>query len=489
MKATCSSLLPHHRQINGKSRHNHLGPLAFTGHLSKTSQQTLVSVDPLSEMVVSFRVFKKNSTNGKISVYLGKRDFADSSTNSEPIDGVVTFDPAYLNGRKIFGQIFCNFRYGREQDETMGLSFERELCLVSEELFPTANTESYNCTRLQEVLLKRLSPESGVPFTFRLPSAAPCSVTLHQITEQEQSEGKDRVTDHEVEHQNGYKPCGVQYRLVIFVAASEQDEIRKHNSVTLNIRKIQTTPCLSSQHPQPSSTVTKDFMLSAGDLELEVMLDKPLYHHGDHIPINICIRNHSNKCVRRIRASVLQEVSVGIFSNGSYKNVISSVETEEPCPIEPGQSVQRVFTLSTTLTSSDRSTEGKALAVTFPLTRPDSQLASSTLYADPENPDVFGINVAYSARVKLMMGPLAGDLIAEVPFLLMEPRHIRPKIFAPAASCEQLDLQGPDSFDQLNLQDSDSFDQLGDQSQRLEKLHLKNERRTSTERAGLRHRH
>lgn len=35
------------------------------------------------------RVFKKSSSNGKITVYLGKRDFVDYVTHVDPIDGVV----------------------------------------------------------------------------------------------------------------------------------------------------------------------------------------------------------------------------------------------------------------------------------------------------------------------------------------------------------------------------------------------------------------
>ena len=35
------------------------------------------------------RVFKKGSPNGKITVYLGKRDFVDHVTHVDPIDGEV----------------------------------------------------------------------------------------------------------------------------------------------------------------------------------------------------------------------------------------------------------------------------------------------------------------------------------------------------------------------------------------------------------------
>lgn len=43
-------------------------------------------------MVVNFKVFKKCSPNGKITLYLGKRDFVDHISAVEPI-GKLYFKP------------------------------------------------------------------------------------------------------------------------------------------------------------------------------------------------------------------------------------------------------------------------------------------------------------------------------------------------------------------------------------------------------------
>ena len=67
-----------------------------------------------------FRVFKKGSPNGKITVYLGRRDFVDHVSHVDPIDGVVLVDPEYLNGRKVFGHVLAAFRYGREDLDVLG---------------------------------------------------------------------------------------------------------------------------------------------------------------------------------------------------------------------------------------------------------------------------------------------------------------------------------------------------------------------------------
>ena len=68
------------------------------------------------------RVFKKGSPNGKITVYLGRRDFVDHITHVDPIDGVVLVDPEYLNGRKVFGHVLAAFCYGREDLDVLSLS-------------------------------------------------------------------------------------------------------------------------------------------------------------------------------------------------------------------------------------------------------------------------------------------------------------------------------------------------------------------------------
>jgi hypothetical protein len=50
--------------------------------------------------VSCFRVFKKGSPNGKITVYLGKRDFVDHITHVDPIG---KFREASLKGKAQYG--------------------------------------------------------------------------------------------------------------------------------------------------------------------------------------------------------------------------------------------------------------------------------------------------------------------------------------------------------------------------------------------------
>lgn len=53
-----------------------------------------------------------------------------------------------------------------------------------------------------------------------------------------------------------------------------------------------------------------------------------LYMHGETVAVNICVRNHSNKVVKKIKASIQQGVDVVLFQQGQYRNVVACVETQ-----------------------------------------------------------------------------------------------------------------------------------------------------------------
>ncbi|XP_046607364.1 phosrestin-2 [Neodiprion virginianus] len=350
-------------------------------------------------MVVNFKVYKKCSPNGKVTIYLGRRDFVDYLSGVESIDGVVLLDKDYVEcGRRVWGQVVCSFRYGREEDEVMGLNFQKDLYLASEQLHPPSKEpEASGLTKLQERLLKKLGP-CAFPFTFGLPQGAPSSVTLQP--------GPEETGE----------PCGVSYYVKIFAGESDSDDGHKRSTVTLGIRKVQFAP--TKQGRQPCTVVTKDFLLSPGELELEVTLDKQLYHHGERITVNVSVRNKSNKVVKKMKALVQQGIDVVIFQNGQFRTVIDAVETQDGCPVNPGSTLQKVLYLQPRL---ENNKNRRGVALDGHLKRDEVNLASSTLLTSPDVRDSFGIVVSYAVKVKLYLGALGGELSAELPFILMLP--------------------------------------------------------------------
>ncbi|XP_042863411.1 arrestin homolog [Penaeus japonicus] len=346
-------------------------------------------------MVVQFKVFKKEAPNRRLTIYLGRRDFVDHVTAVDPVDGVLVLDPTYLDGRKVFGQLVCSFRYGREEDEVMGLNFQKDLYLASEQIYPPKDVEP---TKLQARLMKKLGPHS-YPFTFKMPEQAPPSVTIQPGREDEG------------------KPCGVEYYVKVFVGDDEADRSHKRSTIQLNIRRIQFAPSKTGR--QPCTVVRKDFMLSPGELELEVTLDKQLYYHTEKIAVNISITNNSNKTVKKVKAAVQQSVDISLFSGGQYKSTVASVESEEGCPVSPGSGLQKVFYLLPTL---DSNMDRRGIALDGHLKNIHTNLASSTLLANPENRDMFGMIISYTVKVKLYLGAMGGEVTAELPFVLMHPK-------------------------------------------------------------------
>ncbi|XP_050528715.1 arrestin homolog isoform X2 [Daktulosphaira vitifoliae] len=159
-------------------------------------------------MPVNFTVFKKCSSDNKMMLYLCKRDIVDHISFIDPIDGIIVLDNSFLKQGKIFGQVVCSFRYGRKEDEVMGLNFQKDMYLASVQIYPSLDEyNSFKPSNIQVCLLSKLG-SNAVPFRFKIPQNAPPSVIL-------QDGSKDR-TD----------ACGVQYYVKIFAGLFETDHNR-----------------------------------------------------------------------------------------------------------------------------------------------------------------------------------------------------------------------------------------------------------------------
>lgn len=377
------------------------------------------------EKKCEIRVYKKSSLNGKITVYLGKRDFVDHIAYVDPIDGVVLIDRDYVKDKKVFGHVLATFSYGRDDLDVLGLTFRKELYLVNEQIFPDTSRKhsSKLCpyyiegvsdtmsidpeaekrpqrplTRLQERLVKKLGV-NAFPFFFELPPLCPASVTLQP--------GPG----------DSGKPCGVDYELKAYVANSLEEKPSKRDSIRLAIRKIMYAP--SKQGEQPMVEVSKDFMMSPNKLNLEVSLDKELYHHGESIAVNVHVSNNSNRTVKKVKVCVRQFADICLFSTAQYKCTVAEVESEEGCPVGPGGTLSKVYYLRPLLADNK---DKRGLALDGQLKHEDTNLASSTLLTESSQKENLGIVVQYKVRVKLSLGPLGGDICAELPVTLMHPK-------------------------------------------------------------------
>ncbi|XP_069354104.1 uncharacterized protein [Maniola hyperantus] len=322
----------------------------------------------------SQRVFKKSSPNNKLTLYLASRDLVVEDGCIDKIQGVLHVDAESLENKKLFGQVTLTFRYGREDEEVMGLKFCNEAIMSLAQIWPEhCNLEKEPNTPLQDALIKRLGA-NAFPFHLELTPIAPPSV---QLVPAKQYHGA---------------PIGTSYDVRAYIADRADEKVSRRNTVRMGIRvlqgpgKVATLPLVLPPNSPPRSlsalahhnvlrlknkakleadencrakgeeienlesaapraTVEKPFLLSDGRVELEAWLDKATYSHGESILVSVLISNHSSKTVRRIKTLVVQHVDVCMFSNGKFKNVVALVKGTGT-PVLPGQILTDTYTLT-----------------------------------------------------------------------------------------------------------------------------------------------
>ncbi|XP_005401674.2 PREDICTED: arrestin-C [Chinchilla lanigera] len=348
------------------------------------------------------KVFKKTSSSGKLSIYLGKRDFVDHVDTVEPIDGVILVDPDYLKGRKMFVMLTCAFRYGRDDLDVIGLTFYKDLYVQTQQVFPAEpNSLQVPLTVLQERLLHKLG-DNAYPFTLQMVANLPCSVTL-------QPGPKDAG-----------KACGVDFEVKSFCAENLEEKISKKDSVRLVVRKVQFAPLESG--PGPCAQTIHRFLLSAQPLQLQAWMEKEVHYHGEPISVSISINNRTNKVIKKIKISVDQITDVVLYSLDKYTKTVFIQEFIET--VAANSSFSQSFAVTPLLANCQK----QGLALDGKLKHEDTNLASSTILRPGMNKELLGILVSYKVRVNLMVsGGLLGDLIAsdvgvELPLILIHPK-------------------------------------------------------------------
>ncbi len=79
-----------------------------------------------------------NISSGNVVLYLSKREYISSGKKLEDIRGVAFIpNKDKLKGKVLYASLTVMFRYGREEDETMGLSMSKEVNMDRVLVYPT----------------------------------------------------------------------------------------------------------------------------------------------------------------------------------------------------------------------------------------------------------------------------------------------------------------------------------------------------------------
>nr|CAD7258082.1 unnamed protein product [Timema shepardi] len=233
------------------------------------------------------------------------------------------------------------------------------------------------------------------------------------------------------------------------VEAERADEkLHRRSTVRMGIRVVQrAVPAEDEEEqagPPPHASVDKPFLLSDGRVELEASLEKAVYSHGEPLLVNVAVHNNSSKTVRRIKPStvscelslstkeamgilyepiaflnvvlfgiretilffvrqvfVVQHVDVCMFSNGKFKNVVALINSREECPLGPGSSLSKTYTMSPA-----KGATKNWIALEDSFSKAGASLASTVNCASnsPEDRNVFAIYVSYYVKVRRASG-------------------------------------------------------------------------------------
>ncbi|XP_047362068.1 phosrestin-2-like isoform X1 [Vespa velutina] len=428
-----------HKEQQQQQQQSHSQNFSMTTTITTTTMTTDIqqvdrfesSSDVSGPTFSSQRVYKKSSPNSKLTLYLASRDLIVNDAKIDKLQGVLLVDPEYLQQKRVFGQITLTFRYGREDEEVMGLKFCNEAVMCVSQLYPPYSGPDHHdiVTPLQDALVKRLG-SNAYAFTMEITPLAPPSVQLVPAKEYTGA------------------PIGTSYDVRAYVADRPDDKLHQKSTVRMGIRVIQRTtkpplPCLTmysvptstippriqinktristneiledDENIGPQAAIEKPFILSDGRVGLEARLDRAIYAHGDSITVHVNVNNNSSKSVRRIKVFVVQHVDVCMFSNGKFKNVVAIVSSQEGCPIGPGTSLKKCYTLKPIKGSSKN-----WIALEDSYTKAGATLASTIICPGngPEDRNVFAIYVSYYVKVKLIISTIGGDVSLKLPFTL-----------------------------------------------------------------------
>uniref|UniRef100_A0A1B0G9U6 Arrestin C-terminal-like domain-containing protein n=1 Tax=Glossina morsitans morsitans TaxID=37546 RepID=A0A1B0G9U6_GLOMM len=433
------------------------------------------------------RVYKKTSPNCVLTLYLPSREITLSGNSPAIIEGIVYVDPKAIQGYRVYAQLTLTFRYGREDEEVMGLRFCNEAIMSLHQIWPR-NEEPHRetLTPLQDALMKRLG-EGAHPFTLSLTSQAPPSVQL-------------------VPAKRYYgAPIGTSYDVRCFIADKTDDKFHRRASVKMGVRviypnalnlndrttrssgkgrksergdsfpKLRLSPksfrfssrfgrsksevekcpsdpfynysksfqeydCITATGGGPQGAVDKPFLLQDGRVGLKASLDKAWYTHGEEICVTINIRNDSRKTVRKIRVNRI--VTPGTTFNtavilkpqrGTTKNWIaledSLQRSTEPDEITGNIAASAVRTphylMQTSHSPNYCSSPGVCIPPAVSAIHGGSNAANG---ATNNERNVFAIYVSYYVKVKLTLSGMGGELSLKLPFVLVhideEQKHL-----------------------------------------------------------------
>lgn len=111
---------------------------------------------------------------------------------------------------------------------------------------------------------------------------------------------------------------------------------------------------------------------------------------------------------------IVQHVDVCMFSNGKFKNVVAQINSQEDCPVLPGATLERIYTMQPV-----KGATKNWIALEDSYSKAGTSLASTVTKHAQDDRNVFAIYVSYYVKVKLVISAMGGEVALKLPFILM----------------------------------------------------------------------
>ncbi|CAH8432313.1 unnamed protein product [Schistosoma curassoni] len=422
-------------------------------------------------------VLKKATPDGKLSLFLDRRTFVDHFDHVDPIDGILTMTQDVKNTEYVFLIFTCSYRFGRDDLDVLGLTFQKELLIYTKCLWPNHpfddndntksnkkwnntwkkikrlskrkidSNEQISCTiindndpygifcetlkenNLSPFQVKLINKHGDLAFPFRIiiPTSSPSSVAIQP------NEDDSR------------KLYGVSYALTAFAGQKIHSSQPISSTVTIVLRRYIAGPKLINRPLYPvaeSTRKTINFLCYSGEVVLTASVEKPLYYHDESVNVSIVLDNFSNLSVRKLQIAIVQVTEMYLLAKGTYRSTINEHLCKENLPQAGEQQWKYTISLDTSFTDA---LAKQGVALEGYIKQEKNWLASSTIlklcsdlgecletmqniYKNTEestetaikaNKELHGVVISYFVRVRCWVG--ISRFSVHVPFLLMQP--------------------------------------------------------------------
>jgi len=197
----------------------------------------------------------------------------------------------------------------------------------------------------------------------------------------------------------------------------DNEDIQKRNSCRLMIRRLMECPKRVFDVPPSEGNLTRTFLTCSGTVNLEASLNSPAFYPEEEIFVKVGVRNNSSREIKRIKVKLVQLSEVPVFNNNQIRDR-TVMKIDDGLNLPPGACTTRQFTLIPTL--PPRQKQGQVFVQTNLHSEGRDILAPTTILSPKvDKHDLFGVHMSYVVRIKVTLGPLIGDAILDVPFVLV----------------------------------------------------------------------